>query len=212
VEAIDLSGLSKLEAFVAPNNQLAGITWTKTSAANLYAALAYFDVSNNALNYTHFPTIDIAAHPINAVLAPQSAFAFSEGVDINTKVSFRDFRLNGWNQSITPVIKCYDAEGTELIEGTDYSIQSANLTILTPHEGMYIGISSNKYPSVELFSLPFDAKDPTGISTMNNAQSTMHNEVYDMQGRKVTNLDSRTSNPNLTKGIYIINGKKAVIK
>jgi hypothetical protein len=43
----------------------------------------------------------------------------------------------------------------------------------------------------------------TGISSMNNVQCTMNNEVYNLNGQKVMKAQ---------KGLYIINGKKVVIK
>ena len=55
--------------------------------------------------------------------------------------------------------------------------------------------------------------DPTGIATTHNGQCTMHNEVYDLQGRKVANgqwSNSQLSNSQLRKGIYIINGRKYI--
>ena len=45
--------------------------------------------------------------------------------------------------------------------------------------------------------------EATGISKINNSQLTIDNEVYDLQGRKVTNPAC---------GLYIMNGKKVVIK
>ena len=45
--------------------------------------------------------------------------------------------------------------------------------------------------------------ETTGIDAMHNAQCTMHNEVFDLQGRRVAQP---------TKGLYIVNGKKVVIK
>ena len=53
----------------------------------------------------------------------------------------------------------------------------------------------------ELVGIDYD--DPTGIRSMHNAQSTMHDEaVYDLQGRKMTAPTRH--------GIYVINGKKVV--
>ena len=46
--------------------------------------------------------------------------------------------------------------------------------------------------------------DTTGIKAMGNGQFTMYNVVYDLQGRKVERVNK--------KGLYIINGKKTVIK
>lgn len=45
--------------------------------------------------------------------------------------------------------------------------------------------------------------ETTGISTMQNALSTMHNELFDLQGRKVAQP---------AKGLYIKNGKKVIMK
>lgn len=51
--------------------------------------------------------------------------------------------------------------------------------------------------------LVFEDEDVTGIHAVENAASAMGNEVYDLSGRKVAQP---------TKGLYIVNGKKAVIK
>ena len=45
--------------------------------------------------------------------------------------------------------------------------------------------------------------DATGIKAIDNGQLTIDNEVYDLQGRRVAQP---------TKGLYIVNGKKVVIK
>ena len=44
---------------------------------------------------------------------------------------------------------------------------------------------------------------PTGIKEMKNEELRMKNEIYDLQGRRVTKA---------TKGIYMYNGKKTIIK
>ena len=57
------------------------------------------------------------------------------------------------------------------------------------------------------------ADETTAINTISNYNSTINNSVYDLQGRKVAdNLSSRIPNPSSQKGIYIVNGKKIVIK
>ena len=51
----------------------------------------------------------------------------------------------------------------------------------------------------------------TGISSMNNEQLRIHNdEVYDLTGRKLSTLNSQHST--LPKGIYLVNGKKVLVK
>lgn len=51
--------------------------------------------------------------------------------------------------------------------------------------------------------LTIDFGGTTGISSMLNSESLMHNEVFDLQGRKV-------GQP--AKGMYIVNGKKYIVK
>ena len=54
------------------------------------------------------------------------------------------------------------------------------------------------------------AYDPTvGIKAMDNGQLTME-DVYDLSGRQLSN--SKLSNRQIHKGVYIINGRKVVIK
>ena len=54
------------------------------------------------------------------------------------------------------------------------------------------------------FSLFDDDNTTTGISTMHNSEFIMHNEVYNLNGQRVDNLKKG--------GLYIVNGKKMVIK
>ena len=52
--------------------------------------------------------------------------------------------------------------------------------------------------------------DPSGIASA-NGQSSIANDVYDLQGRKV-NPQSSMFNVQLPKGIYIINGRKVIVR
>ena len=51
--------------------------------------------------------------------------------------------------------------------------------------------------------------ETAGISSMHNSQCIMHNEVYDLQGRRVNSRFS-IHNSQLKKGLYIVNGKKVI--
>ena len=46
-------------------------------------------------------------------------------------------------------------------------------------------------------------EETTGVNTLNGERKTMNGEYYDLQGRKVAQP---------AKGLYIVNGKKVVIK
>ncbi len=59
----------------------------------------------------------------------------------------------------------------------------------------------------------FFNEDTDGIASINNEQLTMNNgsAVYDLSGRKMFNVQCSTFN-GLKKGIYIVNGKKILVK
>ena len=49
----------------------------------------------------------------------------------------------------------------------------------------------------------FNFDETTGISSMHNSQFIMHNDVFNLQGQRVNAP---------TKGLYIVNGKKIIVK
>ncbi len=63
----------------------------------------------------------------------------------------------------------------------------------------YLTVSEPTAPSF----LGFSFGETTGINSIDNGQLTIDNSVYDLQGRRVQNP---------SKGLYIVNGKKVVIK
>ena len=63
------------------------------------------------------------------------------------------------------------------------------------------------------FNIAFGDGDTTGINAVNGSEFMVNgSEIYDLQGRRVqtSNLNSQTSN--LKRGVYIVNGKKVIIK
>ena len=65
-------------------------------------------------------------------------------------------------------------------------------------------------------SMNFNEKELTGISTMHHSECLMHNEVYDLQGRRVSGAGANSSlfthHSSLKKGLYIKNGRKEVVR
>jgi hypothetical protein len=49
----------------------------------------------------------------------------------------------------------------------------------------------------------FEEDETTGISSMQNSQSTMHHEVYNLNGQRVAQP---------AKGLYIVDGRKVIVK
>ena len=71
----------------------------------------------------------------------------------------------------------------------------------------WLSISSG--PAARNIVIVFD--DATGIDSMVNGQWSM-DTWYDLSGRKVANGQSSMVNGQLKKGVYILNGKKVVIR
>ena len=66
--------------------------------------------------------------------------------------------------------------------------------------------------SAPTLSIVFDDNDATGISDamrLNNKEQIINN-VYDLQGRQIVN--GKSVNGKLQRGLYIVNGKKVIIK
>lgn len=121
-------------------------------------------------------------------------------------------KVNGKVTLTNPVFRMECATGTWRTE-TDYKLFTGTGEITlngtptfdpeTPLEGYvwdYSALASDGIIRV--------VSDPTGITTLTSEESDSErgeNIVYDLNGRRVTT-------PNLPKGIYIINGRKTIIK
>ena len=88
--------------------------------------------------------------------------------------------------------------------------------------GIRCSSSGSKYWSIfDNFRLYYfgsmPADEVTGIETIDNSQLTIDNsgeesEIYDLAGRKIQSNKVTGLQSNLPKGIYIVNGRKVVIK
>jgi len=66
-------------------------------------------------------------------------------------------------------------------------------------------------PTARAFAMSFD--DAAGIETIDYSPLNIDHSVYDLQGRRMANGQSSTvDGQSLKKGVYIVNGKKTVIK
>ena len=126
----------------------------------------------------------------------------SSTVTISTKSS---------SGSAAAYMTCDDTENVERYGATDatevdniFTINAFGSYEFQPNRGLYITkitVSSEGGAAARAFIGLFD-NTTTGISTINNGQWTMDN-YFDLQGRKVAQP---------TKGLYIVNGRKVVIK
>jgi len=64
-------------------------------------------------------------------------------------------------------------------------------------------LTATNVPAGARLSITFDDSETTALKLVNSEKRVVNNEYYDLQGRRVAQP---------TKGLYIVNGKKVVIK
>jgi hypothetical protein len=67
----------------------------------------------------------------------------------------------------------------------------------------YLRLTEEPAAGARELSLIFEDEEVTGIRSVDNGKVTIDNAVYDLSGRRVANP---------TKGLYIVNGKKVILK
>ena len=98
-------------------------------------------------------------------------------------------------------VEADDYVGTELREGTDFTINGDVTTFKKSYSGVVCLMTNAKFPMLGLMTLPMSVS-PVGVQTV-SAESDEDGRIFDLQGREVKNPES---------GIYIRNGKKFVVR
>ncbi len=202
---IDFSaGTPLLRNLSVAGNTLSAIKW----ATDFDNAMDYVNLSGNALFFNSFPPIDDVEV---AVLAPQANFSFLESTDVNVEIDMATFmqKFNG-SRDTRRKFAMFNSNGTELTKSKtgDFNYtQQGKFTFYTPQSQAYIEATTREYDGVTLTSLPFNVIDPTGIEDVITDAGNSAIEVYDTQGRLVAK-----SIEALAAGIYVINGKKYLVK
>ena len=108
----------------------------------------------------------------------------------------------------------YTAEKTRLYLGSsntlyypsreDFTLKAFR-AYFTLNNGLTAGEPASQQAPVRAFVLNFDEDEATGIATMSDVRSKMSDVWYTLDGRQ---LDGKPT----TSGLYIVNGKKTVIK
>lgn len=101
-------------------------------------------------------------------------------------------------------------------DGTEQSFTAQGLTI-TFANGNMVATQDGQTTTLALSELNkmFFSQEPTGIEDVSISEPAgeASGAVYDLSGRKVTSAPVSSSTPSLLKkGIYIVNGKKIVVK
>ena len=92
----------------------------------------------------------------------------------------------------------------ELTDGTKASVPAASLTLTI--SGTTLSTGSQSFTLTNLSKMYFSTTDmSTGIKSIDNGELTIDNEIYDLQGHKVTKAQMK-------KGVYIVKTKDKTYK
>lgn len=92
----------------------------------------------------------------------------------------------------------------ELTDGTKASVPTASLTLTI--NGTTLTTGSQSFELTNLSKMYFSTSNmSTGIKSIDNGELTIDNEIYDLQGHKVTKAQMK-------KGVYIVKTKDKTYK
>lgn len=203
IQSLDLSNTTVMRSLVVYNNQIDSITWSGSELPSF----RYICTAGNKLYFKSMPTIynpssktySFTPHEIGE----QKPFYLTDAANIGETYDWRSrLNFNAWGVNLSPTVKVTNADGQELVSGKDYKNLSRRFTFLTKQKGVQIHFTSRYYPDMELVSQAFDVVDPTGINNV-EATTTDNGAWYTLQGIRVAQP---------TKGVYIHNGKKVIVK
>ena len=158
--------------------------------------------NNATVNFDTKSSPTIAANvPVLIKTSTAGSTFFFGGVNIAASASPKktgtNFDFVGSYTTINPLPdNCYFVNGNSLYKSAGQTRLKGTRAYIAPKSG-----SSNA--RIVGFSLDGETIS-TGISSMHNSECIMYNDVFDLQGRKVSKQAQ--------KGVYIINGKKVVVK
>ena len=211
--ALDFTNVQdKMVGVVAANNKLSSVKWVAASAKK---NVKYADLSNNNLPFSSLPNLYSTITGTNTVdgsVSPQTEVQLINGsIEVNQKTGDDFANLIGrsaWSNLVKADIKVVDGDGKELQKDVDYKFDTyLYLTFLTaPHNNVVLTFTSANFPGLEFTSAPFNVTgNVDGIETLEQDAQNGNLRVFDLQGRQM--------NPStLKKGIYVVNGKKVIIR
>ena len=180
----------------------------KQGATDEYWATFYSEMSNyQASEGTQVFAVKLTGTEITMIEITDRIVKSGEGVVLK----------NTWESSITMTPTTDDSE----VDYSDNSLVGTKITITNPGNAYVLNkgeggigfyklkdtgtIGANKaYLTSTASAREFIGfEEATGLKAIDDGQWTIDNVVYDLQGRRVQNP---------TKGLYIVNGKKVVIK
>ena len=214
LETLDLSDNTVIVGLMAENNRLNTIKWNSNMRNT--AALAYADLSDNALFLDQLPSMAYKKVTVDGAIGHQDDYPLVD-TDVNVATpSIRSLRRNGWDNSHSVSVVITEAGGQTLVADEDYKFTGSSFTFLKPYSGVVIAITSDNYPGLDVKTVPFNVIDPAGIKGVESEAAGSSEKgsdaIYDLSGRKFSETSASSVTSGLPKGIYIVNGKKVVIK
>ncbi len=174
-------------------------TWASFSSAKALdftgiGVTAYIAKAKDANNVTLTEITKVPANTGIVVNATEGTYAIPVLTDAADETTGN--LLKPWLTAGTPTAGTYY---TLAVSGTDPIFKKSSGGTLAAGKA-YLDLSGATAP---VLNISFDNGDVTGIADVRSKMEDVRGEVYDLQGRKVAQP---------TKGLYIVNGRKVVIK
>ena len=205
LDTLDITSARKLEVIIASDNELNLIRWEPDCSSTI----KYAGLNNNALFFNSLPSIyepRQRVYTLDATITPQRPFKIEENLNANETYDWKQLLIyNGWNKVVQTEVSFIDANGTQLVSGDDYNYSAGKVTFNKQFNDIKLMATSRYYPDVTLTSEPFNVNSPSGILSLENNNNSSLTPIYTLSGIRI---DGKAPQ----KGIYIVKGKKVVIK
>ena len=205
LDTLDITSARKLEVIIVSDNELNLIRWEPECSSTI----KYAGLDNNALFFNSMPTIyepRQKVYTLDATITPQRPFKIEENLNANETYDWKQVVIyNGWNKVVQTEVSFVDANGNQLVSGDDYNYSAGKITFNKPFNDIKLIATSRYYPDVTLASEPFNVSSSSGILSLDNKNSSSLTPIYTLSGIRIDGKAPR-------KGIYIVKGKKVVIK
>lgn len=227
--SLDFSkGAPVLETLVANDNDLSEIIYDK----NCKGILDYVYIQNNALSIPSMPSIAKTGAVRHYALAPQRPYQAESSYELNTQYDLNIYNKNGFGVNSNPIFTFVNGEGYTLVKGTDYTqTATRRVTFLKSHADVMLHMTSaTYYPNLEFVIGPFTVGEPSGITdvTVNSnlfveggvgtltvsASSPEALRVVSAAGQTIVakTVANGTTTLSLPAGVYVVNGKKVLVR
>ena len=200
-DANDPTVKAKVSLFLS-NNKLTAIDGLDELPAKSTA-----NISNNLFTLATLPVKPANVSTSKYTYAPQSAYEVAESVaelDLSSQLTAKGVA----EEEQTTIYSFVTAGGTALVEGTDYEVTApGQFKFLTEQAEKVHGVMATaafpKFTGTNAYVTTEFAIDLTTVITNVHAAKKQDGKYFNLQGVEV-----RTP----SKGLYIVNGKKVVIK